>query len=156
MLEYKLRKALTVATTLRGNRLEAPADARTIEITSGSLQEYRLPPLPDDYRAFLAISNGFVGLNYILRATEPFSHEPPLLAGTIRAILRDELIDKRSIVVGRLSADAYLTYHSDQKRYFAIADRDHPFHEYPDLLGFIEEYNRRTAERLAPLSGARN
>jgi len=61
-----------------------------------------------------------------------------------------------TIVVGRLSADSYLTYHADQRRYFAVTDRDHPYHEYLDLLSFIEDYNQRTAERLAPPSKAQN
>ena len=66
MLASKLRKPLTSAITLRGNGLERPADADTIEITSRSLQDDRLLPLPSDDGAFLAISNGFVGPNCIL------------------------------------------------------------------------------------------
>lgn len=149
----RLRKAIETAVAMRHVPLQPPLDERGIEITSRSLQEYRLPPLPDDYRALLSITNGFVGLNYILRASEPFAHEPPLLAGTILAILRDEIIDRGSIVVGRLTSDSVLTYHGDKHRYLAVADCG-SYADWPDLVSFIEERNHLAAERLARLSPA--
>lgn len=156
MLANQLRKALEIAAAMRGSSLRAPLDEADIKGISLMLQEYRLPPLPDDYRAFLSVTDGFVGLNYVLWGLKPIGHEPPVLAGTIRGILRDEIIDKRSLVVGSIASDRYLIYNPANKTYQALAEYDRPYREHKDLLSFIEEKNRITAERLAPLSATRN
>jgi len=73
--------------------------------------------------------------------------EPSVFAATQQAI-RDEFIDRMSLVLGR--SYSVLTYHSQKKQYVLLDDHSgQEFEIVPDLVAFVDYMNGIARQTLA-------
>ncbi len=147
------QQAIEAAKAIRGYLLP-PAGKAQIESANAVLVGHGLPKIPQDFSEYLELCNGFQGANFLLLGTNPMALagdyvEPSVFAATQQAI-RDEFIDRMSLVLGRSYSGILVTYHSQKKQYVLLDDHsDQEFDIVPDLIAFVDYMNGIARQTLA-------
>jgi hypothetical protein len=146
--------AIEAAKAIRGYRLP-PADKAQIESANAVLAGHGLPKIPQDFSEYLELCNGFQGANFLLPGTNPMplagNYVESSIFGATQKAIRDEFIDRMSLVLGKCYAGALVTYHSQKKQYVTLDEHTgQEFEIFPDLVAFVDYMNaiaRKSASR---------
>jgi hypothetical protein len=147
------QQAIEAAKAIRGY-LMPPAGKAQIQSANTVLAGHGLPKIPQDFSEYLELCNGFQGANFLLLGTNPMplagDYVEPSIFGATQQAIRDEFIDRMSLVLGRSYSGIVVTYHSQKNAYVLLDDQSgQEFEVLPDLLAFVAYMNGIALKTLA-------